>query len=104
MDAHTQLELWHLFVGALITGITVIGAVWRTWIVPAQRKEVERAKWEARVDERLSHGDTKFDEVLAEIKSLRAEIKADHRCVEERLRKMETAFAGAVFRGVGDAR
>ena len=104
MDAGAQLQFWHLLLGAFVTGVAVIGAVWRTWIVPGQRKEVDLAKWQARVDERLSHGDTKFDEVLAEVKALRADIKADHKCVEERLRKMETAFAGAVFRGVGEAR
>ena len=90
MDAHTQLELWHLLLGALITGITVIGAVWRTWVVPGHEKDLKRAKWEAGMEARMASGEKAFaaakerDDLI--IKRLDG--------IEERLRHIEVKLGG----------
>ena len=92
MDAHTQLELWHLLIGAIVTGVGTWGVVWRTFIIPAQKRAEDYAAWKASVEARLGHGDDKMDRMCRDI----AEIK-------ETLKRLEIAFAGSVFKGVGDA-
>ena len=90
MDAHTQLELWHLLLGALVTAIGTFALVWRTFIVPAQEREVARAKWEAGMEARMASGEKAFsrhkdrdDEIVKRLDG-----------IEERLRHIEIQLGG----------
>ena len=91
MDAHTQLELWHLLLGAIVTGVGTWGLVWRTFIVPAQQREVARAKWEAGMEARMKSGEAAF----ARHKDRDDELMLKLTAIEERLRHIEIQLGGS---------
>ena len=102
---------WQHALGFIATILGVIGGYHRLFVTPEQRRREnvaqrlqELEKEQALQKQRLESGDRKFNEVLAAIEKLRVELKADHTLLDDRLRKIETAFAGAVFRGIGEAR
>ena len=91
MDAGAQLQLWHLLLGALVTAVGTFGMVWRTFIVPAQAREVARAKWEAGMEARMKSGEAAF----ARHKDRDDELMAKLSAIEERLRHIEIQLGGS---------
>ena len=106
----TAAVVLHWYHGALAIGglIGLYASIHRIWIAPIQhwRRDVERRLAEQDTQQalaaaRLASGDTKFDDVIRAISDLRTELKADHRCLEDRMRRIEQAIAGSVWQGVG---
>ena len=102
---------WQHALGFIATILGVMGGYHRLFVTPEQRRREnvaqrlqELEKKQALQEQRLDSGNTKFDEVLAAIRELKAELKGDHAKLEERMRAIENAVAASVWRGVGEQR
>ena len=91
MEGHV-VTLWHLVATGGAGMLATIGLVWRTWVVPAQAREVELQVRLAKMETRLDSGDKKFDEMAADIKDIQ-------QCLH-RLEKAFSAVAPALAREV----
>lgn len=102
---------WYHAVVALGSILGVFAVYHRLFIAPEKERQAKVAgrlsaleTKQALQEQRLESGNTKFDEVLAAIKELKAELKGDHAKLEERMRAIENAVAASVWRGVGEQR
>ena len=83
-EAHAmQVGLLHLFATGGGGVLATIALVWRMWVVPAHKREVDLQVRLALIEGRLD-GHSKKDDTILE--------KLDK--IEDRLRALETAFAG----------
>ena len=100
-DTAIAVHLWHFVLtglGTLATILSILGAYWRMSVIP---ERLRRAAVEARLNEvekkqalqeqRLESGARKMDTMCADLKD-----------IKDTLKRLEIAFAGSVFRGVGE--
>ena len=88
-EAHT-IGLYHL----LATGgggmLATLALVWRIWLAPAQAREVALQVRLATMETKLETGDKRFDSHSAKDDQILAKLDK----LDERMRAIETAFAG----------
>lgn len=90
MDEQHALTIYHLIATGGGGILATVGLIWRLWIVPAREKELALAVWQAKVEERLRNGEDKFQRHTDVDERILAKLES----IEERLRRLETAFAG----------
>ena len=89
MEQH-GITLYHL----LATGggglLGTLAIVHRLWLAPLHKAKVELEVWKAKVEERLKQGEHSFVRHAEKDDAILSKLTA----IEERLRKLEQAFAG----------
>lgn len=88
------IEAWQIVLG-LVIGVPLAYA---RWVAPTIKFRTEMLVWKATVDQRLDHGDDKFDRLCEKIDSVEARIAN----LELQSMKTNTLLEKAVFRGVGE--
>ena len=83
MHEQHAIGLWHLFASGGGGMLATVALVWRMWVMPAHKRETDLQVRLALIEGRLD-GHSKKDDAILE--------KLDK--IEERLRALETAFAG----------
>jgi len=113
-DPGLVIQTWHIFLGAIgIIGsiISIIGGYHRIAVLPERqrREEVSKRLYELErkqslQEQRLEHGNQKFEDVIETIEKLRSELRSDHEKLEGKVDDIQKTLAASIWRAVGEER